>query len=99
MSYNFSFDKKTITLLLGGFAFVGSMLFIAGLLVGTNLKAEQHPAVAAVVTGGQPPAATQPPAPAPKEPVIKEPAAQTEPPAEDETAECEPTPSPQQQPP
>ncbi|HKQ52781.1 MAG TPA: SPOR domain-containing protein [Pyrinomonadaceae bacterium] len=97
MSYNFSFDKKTITLLLGGFAFVGTMLFIAGLLVGTSWKAEQQPAVASAATGGQPPAATTaPPAPAPQEPVRTEPAAQPEPSAAGETAGAETAASPAQ---
>jgi len=97
MSYNFSFDKKTITLLSGGFAFVGILLFTARLLVGTSWKAEQQPAVASAAPGGQPPAATQPPAPAPKEPVLKEPAARPEPDAADETAEPETAASPAQQ--
>lgn len=98
MSYNFSFDKKTITLLLGGFAFVGTMLFIAGLLVGTSWKAEQQPAVASAAPSAQPTAATAaPPAPVTKEPVLREPAAKSEPDAADETAGPEPSASPAQQ--
>ena len=78
MSYNFSFDKKTIAFLLGGSAFVGIMLFMAGLLVGANWRTEQ-PAVAAVTTtGGQPPAAQPAPAPQPAEPVLRAPAARQE---------------------
>jgi cell division septation protein DedD len=77
MSYDFSFNKKTISFLLGGSAFVGIMLFIAGLLVGANWKTE--PTTLAAVTSPQPVAAatttTAPPAPAteavPKEPVLK----------------------------
>ena len=86
MSYNFSFDKKTIAFLLGGFAFVGIMLFIAGLLIGNNWRTEQ-PAVAAAVaatttTGGQPVAASPAPAPAPMEPVLKAPAKEADAPGE-----------------
>ncbi len=73
MSYDFSFTKKTISFLLGGSAFVGIMLFIAGLLVGANWWTEQTPLVAAA--GPQPLAAaaalTSAPAPVPKEPVLK----------------------------
>ncbi|HEV7377852.1 MAG TPA: SPOR domain-containing protein [Pyrinomonadaceae bacterium] len=72
MSYDFSFNKKTISFALAGFAFVGIMLFIAGLLVGTNWKAE--PPAAAIVAAKQP--APAPPAPAPvaapqEEPVVR----------------------------
>jgi cell division septation protein DedD len=76
MSYDFSFNQKTISFLLGGSAFVGIMLFVAGLLVGANWKTE--PTTLAAVTSPQPTAAattTAPPAPAteavPKEPVLK----------------------------
>jgi cell division septation protein DedD len=77
MNYDYSFNKKTISFLLGGSAFVGIMLFIAGLLVGANWKAE--PTALAAVTSPQPVASavvtTAPPAPAPeavpKEPVLK----------------------------
>lgn len=95
MNYNFSFDKKTIALLLGGLAFVGTLLFVAGLLVGTNWKAEQ-PAVAAAVTGGQPPPAAAP-APAPTTPVVNAPAVRPEHETSDETAEADAAPSPAQQ--
>lgn len=64
MNYNFSFDKKTIAFLLGSSAFVGIMLFIAGLLVGTNWRTEQ-PALASAATGTQPTAASPAPAAAP----------------------------------
>jgi cell division septation protein DedD len=40
MSYDFSFSKKAISFVLAGFTFVGLMLFAAGLLIGTNWKAE-----------------------------------------------------------
>jgi cell division septation protein DedD len=77
MSYDFSFNKKTISFLLGGMAFVGIMLFIAGLLVGASWKPE--PTALAAVNSPQPVVATTttsaPPAPAPedvpKEPVLK----------------------------
>jgi DedD protein len=98
MSYNFSFDKKTISLLLGGLAFVGTLLFIAGLVVGANWKAEQ-PAVAAAATGGQPPALAPAaaPAPAPAGPAVNVPAAKPEEDTSDETAEADASPSPAQQ--
>lgn len=72
MSYDFSFSGKTFTLVLGGAAFVGVMLFIAGLLVGTSWNAEPK-AVDGVdkVAGKQPVVAA--PAPAPTnapEPVV-----------------------------
>lgn len=77
MSYDFSFNQKTISFLLGGSAFVGIMLFIAGLLVGANWKTE--PTALATLNTPQPVAAAvatnAPPAPAteavPKEPVLK----------------------------
>lgn len=96
MSYDFSFDRKTFTLLLGGFAFVGIMLFIAGLLVGTNWETEQ-PAVASAVTGVQTPAAAPAPAPVPTEPVIREPAARPGPETSDEMTEPAADPAPAQQ--
>jgi cell division septation protein DedD len=72
MSYDFSFSKKTISFALAGFAFVSIMLFIAGLLVGTNWKAEPTSIVA---VADKQPAAAPPPAPppaaAPQEPVIR----------------------------
>jgi hypothetical protein len=61
MSYDFSFSKKTISFLLAGVGFVGSMLFIAGLLVGATWKAE--PNAAANVAGKQPVAASPAPRP------------------------------------
>ena len=65
MNYDFSFSKKTITFALAGFVFVGGMLFIAGLLIGTNWKAE--PNAAANVAAQQPqPAPPPPPAPQPE---------------------------------
>ena len=99
MNYTFSFDKKTISFLLGGSVFVGVLLFLAGLLVGTSWGTEQ-PAVASAITGGQPPSAASPaaePAPVPREPVLRAPAAEAEPDASDETAEPETDASPAQQ--
>lgn len=94
MSYDFSFDKKTVTFLLGGFAFVGIMLFIAGLLVGTNWKAEP-PAIAAATVVQPAIAATPAPAPAPQEPVARpdtvKPEADT--PIEADTPDASPTPA------
>jgi cell division septation protein DedD len=70
MSYDFSFDKKTISFVLAGSAFMGVMLFIAGLLVGTNWKAE--PDASTTVPAKQPAAAPAPaPPPAPPEPVMR----------------------------
>lgn len=70
MSYDFSFDKKTISLLLGGFVFVGATLFIGGLLLGANWRAEL-PATASS-SGGQTVASPTPePPPVPKEPVLR----------------------------
>lgn len=94
MNYTFSFDKKTISFVLGGCAFVGVMLFVAGLLVGTSWKTEQ-PAVASAMTGGQPASAASPAA-APQEPVLRAPAAEPGPDASDETAEPETAASPAQ---
>jgi cell division septation protein DedD len=70
MSYDFSFSKKTLTYAGVGFAFVGILLFVAGLLIGTSWKAE--PNAAANVAGTKPAAlpATQP-VTAPQEPVLK----------------------------
>jgi cell division protein FtsN len=69
MSYDFSFSKKAISFMLAGSAFVGLMLFMAGLLVGTSWKAE--PNDAATLAGTQPVAKPQPePTIAPQEPVI-----------------------------
>lgn len=69
MSYDFSFNKKTISFVLAGFAFVGIMLFVAGLLIGTNWKAAPS---AAAVAGKQPAAAPAPePVVAPPEPVMR----------------------------
>lgn len=70
MSYDFSFSKKTLTFALVGFVFVGIVLFVAGLLIGTSWKAE--PSATANVAGKQPVTtpSTEPPA-APQEPVIK----------------------------
>ncbi|HEX8775457.1 MAG TPA: SPOR domain-containing protein [Pyrinomonadaceae bacterium] len=48
MSYDFSFNNKTFSFLLGGLAFVGIMLFVAGLLVGASLKEETPTPVAAL---------------------------------------------------
>lgn len=61
MNYDFSFSKKTIIFALAGFVFVGGMLFIAGLLIGTTWKAE--PNAAANVVAQQPAAAPAPPPP------------------------------------
>jgi septal ring-binding cell division protein DamX len=99
MSNDFSFDKKTLSFLLGGFAFVGIMLFIAGLLIGTNWRTEQ-PAIASAATGGQPAAAAPlaaEPAPAPKQPVIRAPAAEPESdaPAEVDAPDAAPAPAKQ----
>lgn len=70
MSYDFSFSKKTLSYTLVGFAFMGIVLFGAGLLIGTSWKAE--PNAAPNVAGTQPTAlpATQP-VTAPQEPVLK----------------------------
>ena len=69
MTYDFSFSKKAIAFALAGFGFVGAMLFVAGLLIGTNWKAE--PNAAANVAGAQPVAAPTPePPPTPPEPVL-----------------------------
>lgn len=62
MNYDFSFSKKTIIFALAGFVFVGGMLFIAGLLIGTTWKAE--PNVAANVAAQQAAAPAPPPPPA-----------------------------------
>jgi cell division septation protein DedD len=58
MSYDFSFSKKAISFVVAGSIFVGVMLFIAGLLVGTTWKAE--PKAAPPVAGTQPVATPQP---------------------------------------
>jgi len=77
MTYDFSFDKKTISLLLGGLAFVGVMLFIAGLLVGASWTPETPAAAPATLAVGQPAAVATSPAPAqtaaplPNDPVLK----------------------------
>lgn len=77
MTYDFSFDKKTISLLLGGLAFVGVVLFIAGLLVGASWTPETPAAAPATLAGGQPAAVVTSPAPAqtaaplPNDPVLK----------------------------
>jgi cell division septation protein DedD len=83
MSYDFSFNTKTISFLLGGSAFVGIMLFAAGLLVGANWKTE--PTAVAAVTGSPQPAAAATiaapaaaPAPVPTEPVLKADATSTQ---------------------
>lgn len=69
MNYDFSFSKKALSLVLAGSSFVGVMLFVAGLLVGTSWKAA--PNDAAVVAVKQPVAAPQPePTVAPQEPVM-----------------------------
>lgn len=60
MSYDFSFSKKTISLVLAGSAFVGVMLFLAGLLIGTNWKAEPNAANVAVKQPAAAPPAPQP---------------------------------------
>jgi cell division protein FtsN len=73
MSYDFSFNQKSISFLLGGFAFVGAMLFIAGLLIGVNWKAEPT-ATANTLASKQPvvtPAPAPEAAPVPKEPVLR----------------------------
>jgi cell division septation protein DedD len=74
MSYDFSFDRKSISLLLGGLAFVGVMLFIAGLLVGASWSPETTPAPTALA-GGRPAAAVTPApvesaAPLPNDPAL-----------------------------
>lgn len=68
MSYDFSFSGKTLSLVLAGSAFVGIMLFIAGLLVGTNWKAEPNAAtqIAVKQTVAEP---TPEPTAVPREPV------------------------------
>jgi cell division septation protein DedD len=72
MSYDFSFSKKTISFALAGFAFVGIMLFVAGLLIGTNWKAEPAPAVAVVAKQPAPaPPAPPPPAAPQEEPAVR----------------------------
>jgi cell division protein FtsN len=77
MSYDFSFNKKTFSFLLGGCAFVGILLFIAGLLIGTAWKVE--PIATASVAGGQQVAPPPPPAPAPDQATVpKEPALRAE---------------------
>lgn len=48
MSYDFSFNNKTFSFLLGGLVFVGIMLFVAGLLVGASWNAEPPTTVAAL---------------------------------------------------
>jgi hypothetical protein len=69
MSYAFSFTKKSLSLVLAGFAFVGIMLFTAGLLIGTTWKAE--PNAPAHVISKQPVAAPAPqPSASPQEPVM-----------------------------
>jgi cell division septation protein DedD len=71
MSYDFSFSKKTISFALGGFAFVGILLFVAGLLIGTSWKAEPAPAVAVVAKQPAPaPPAPEPPAPQ-QQPIVR----------------------------
>ncbi len=66
MNYDFSFSQKNLFFALAGFAFVGIMLFVTGLLIGTNWKAE--PNAAANVTAQQPAAAPAPaPPPAPQQ--------------------------------
>jgi cell division septation protein DedD len=68
MNYDFSFSKKATIFALAGFVFVGGLLFIAGLLIGTSWKAE--PNAAANVAAQQPATAPAPPPPAPQpEPV------------------------------
>lgn len=52
MSYDFSFNKKTFPLLLGGCAFVSILLFVAGLLIGANWKAEPTAATTTAAVGG-----------------------------------------------
>jgi hypothetical protein len=69
MSYDFSFSKKTISFVLAGFAFVGVMLFLAGLLIGTNWKAEPNAANVAVKQPAAAPPAPQP-TDTPQEPVM-----------------------------
>src|SRR6266850_491304 len=59
MSYDFSFSKKTLIFALAGFLFVGIVLFVAGLLIGTSWKTvpnadadvagKQHSAAAPIV--------------------------------------------------
>lgn len=71
MSYDFSFSKKTISFALAGFAFVGILLFVAGLLIGTSWKAEPAPAVAVVAKQPAPaPPAPEPPAPQ-QQPIVR----------------------------
>ncbi|HKC63297.1 MAG TPA: SPOR domain-containing protein [Pyrinomonadaceae bacterium] len=65
MSYDFSFNKKTFPLLLGGCAFVGILLFIAGLLIGANWKAEPTAATTTAAVAGGPQVATPAPLPPP----------------------------------
>jgi septal ring-binding cell division protein DamX len=70
MSYDFSFNNKTISFLLGGLVFVGTMLFVAGLLVGASWRAET-PATVATLREQQPPVRATQPQPASPEPVLK----------------------------
>jgi hypothetical protein len=71
MSYDFSFSGKTISFVVGGAAFVGLMLFIAGLLVGASWNAEPKAVDKVDRVAGQPPVvATPTPAPAAPEPVV-----------------------------
>ncbi|HJR08848.1 MAG TPA: SPOR domain-containing protein [Pyrinomonadaceae bacterium] len=58
MSYDFSFSTKALSFVLAGSAFVGIMLFIAGVLIGTNWRTE--PTAVANVARTQPVAAPQP---------------------------------------
>jgi cell division protein FtsN len=69
MNYDFSFSKKAMAFVLAGSGFVGAMLFIAGLLIGTNWKAEPN---AAASVAGQPPVAAPTPEPpaTPPEPLL-----------------------------
>jgi hypothetical protein len=75
MSYDFSFSGKTISFVVGGAAFVGLMLFIAGLLVGASWNAEPKAVDRVDKVAGQPPVVAAPtpastPAPAAPEPVV-----------------------------
>jgi cell division septation protein DedD len=99
MNYDFSFNKKTISFLLGGFVFVGAMLFVAGLLVGATLKAEPTATAAVNAPAPQPASTTQAPAPepAPKEPVLKAEATKPVEPPPVETAAPSAAPTPVKQ--
>jgi cell division septation protein DedD len=93
MNYDFTFTKKTLSFLLAGLGFVGIMLFITGLLIGTNWNAE--PKAANGVAAKQTPAAAQEPAAppaAPQEPVLRADAARPVAPSDADAASDAPAP-------